>query len=61
MVDRNRIDGAAKQVKGNIKEAVGKMTGNRQTEAEGKADQIAGKVQSKVGEAKDKVRDALKH
>jgi uncharacterized protein YjbJ (UPF0337 family) len=60
MVDHNRVEGAAKQVKGNIKEAVGKVTGNRQTEAEGKADQVAGKVQSKVGEAKDKVRDAAK-
>lgn len=60
MVDHNRIDGAARQVKGNIKEAVGKVTGNDRTVAEGKADQAAGKVQSKVGEAKDKVRDAVK-
>ncbi len=60
MVDHNRVDGAAEQVKGNIKEAVGKVTGNHQTEAEGKADQVAGKVQSKVGEAKDKIRDATK-
>lgn len=60
MVDHNRVDGAAKQVKGNVKEAVGKVTGNRQTQAEGKADQVAGKVQSKVGQAKDNARDAVK-
>ena len=60
MVDKDRVAGAGKQVKGNLKEAAGKVTGNKRTEAEGKADKVTGKVQSKVGEAKDKARDTLK-
>jgi uncharacterized protein YjbJ (UPF0337 family) len=59
-MDKDRIAGKAKEVKGAIKEGVGKMTGNKDTEAEGKIDKAAGKVQGKVGEAKDSVRDAFK-
>jgi uncharacterized protein YjbJ (UPF0337 family) len=36
------------------------MTGNKDTEAEGKVEKAAGKVQGKVGEAKDVVRDTFK-
>ncbi len=59
-MDKDRIDGAAKQVKGSIKEAAGKVTGNAKTEIEGKAEKAAGKVQGAVGHAKDEARDALK-
>jgi uncharacterized protein YjbJ (UPF0337 family) len=60
IMDKDRIEGAAKQVKGTIKEATGKVTGDTKTDAEGKAEKAAGKVQSAVGGAKDAVRDALK-
>jgi uncharacterized protein YjbJ (UPF0337 family) len=59
-MDRNRVEGAAKQVKGSVREAMGKVTGNRVTQAEGAAEKLAGRVQSKVGEAADAVRDRLK-
>ncbi len=59
-MDKDRIEGVAQQVKGSIKEAIGKVTGDTQTEAEGKAEKAAGKVQNTVGGAKDTVRDALK-
>jgi uncharacterized protein YjbJ (UPF0337 family) len=59
-MDKDRIEGAAKQVKGSIKEAVGKVTGDRQTQAEGVAEKAAGKVQNSIGGAKDAVREALK-
>ncbi len=60
VMDKDRIEGAAKQVKGTIKEAVGKVTGDTKTEAEGKADKAAGEIQNAVGGAKDAARDALK-
>lgn len=60
VMDKNRVEGAAKQVKGSVKEAIGKVTGNRTTQAEGAAEKLAGKVQSKVGEAADAVRDRVK-
>lgn len=59
-MDKDRIDGAAKQVKGSIKEAIGKVTGDSKTQAEGVAEKAAGKVQSSVGGAKDAARDTLK-
>ncbi len=59
-MDKNRIEGAAKELKGTLKEAAGKLTGNERLEAEGKADKAAGEVQGTVGKGKDAVRDALK-
>ena len=51
-MDNDRIKGAAKEVKGAIKETAGKLTGNRQTEIEGKAEKAVGKVQRNIGEAR---------
>jgi uncharacterized protein YjbJ (UPF0337 family) len=59
MVDKDRIEGAGKQVKGSIKEKAGKVTGDAKLEGEGKADKAEGKVQNTVGGLKDKVRDAV--
>ncbi len=59
-MDKDRIDGAAKQVKGSIKEAVGKVTGDSKTQAEGVAEKAAGKLQNSVGGVKDAARDAVK-
>lgn len=58
-MDKDRIDGVAQQAKGSIKEAVGKVTGDVKTEAEGKVEKVAGKVQNAAGSAKDGVRDAV--
>ncbi len=55
-MDKDRIAGAAKQLKGNLKEAVGAVTGDAKLKAEGKADKAAGKVQNAVGGIKDALR-----
>lgn len=57
-MDKDRTSGMAKQVKGSIKEAIGKVTGDTKTQAEGTAEKVAGKGQNAVGGAKDTVRDA---
>ncbi|MGX5843145.1 CsbD family protein [Mesorhizobium sp. ArgA1] len=59
MVNKDQVAGVAKQLKGSVKQAAGRATGNRQTEAEGTADKIAGKVQKAYGDVKEKVRKAL--
>jgi uncharacterized protein YjbJ (UPF0337 family) len=59
-MDKDRIDGAGKEVKGAIKDAAGKLTGDRVLQAEGKADKAVGKVQSEVGKTKDAIRDAAR-
>jgi uncharacterized protein YjbJ (UPF0337 family) len=59
-MDKDRISGAAKQVKGSVKEGIGKVTGDTKTKVEGKIEKTAGKGQSAIGEAKDQARDTLK-
>jgi uncharacterized protein YjbJ (UPF0337 family) len=55
-MDKDRIKGSATQVKGAIKEGVGKAVGDSKLESEGKADKVAGKVQNTVGGLKDTLR-----
>lgn len=59
-MDKDRTAGIGHQVKGSVKEAAGKVTGDRKLEAEGKAEKVGGKVQNAVGGAKDSLRDAVK-
>ena len=59
-MDKDRTAGVGHQVKGAVKEAAGKVTGDKKLEAEGKGEKVAGKIQNAVGGAKDSVRDALK-
>ena len=57
------MPGTTDKVKGAIKEGVGKVTGDRRTEAEGKTDQAKGDVKNAghdVKEAAKGVRDSLK-
>lgn len=60
VMDRNRVEGAAKQVKGSVRETIGKVTGNRTTQARGATEKLTGKVQSKVGKFADAVRARVK-
>ena len=59
-MDKDRIEGSAKQAKGAVKEVAGKVTGDAKLESEGKSDKAAGKVQNAVGGLKDQLRDATK-
>ena len=49
---KDKIVGEKDEIKGKVKEGLGKLTGNRDLEQEGKADQVKGAVQKKVGEIK---------
>lgn len=55
-MDKDRVIGSAKVIKGKVKEAVGKAIGDVKLETEGKADKIAGEVQNAVGGLKDTLR-----
>ena len=55
-MDKDRIQGSAKQAKGAIKEVAGKVTGDAKLQADGKADKTAGKIQNAVGGVKDALR-----
>jgi uncharacterized protein YjbJ (UPF0337 family) len=53
MSHNDRIEGAARNLGGNIKEAAGKITGDEKLKAEGRVDQVEGKIQNAVGGLKD--------
>jgi uncharacterized protein YjbJ (UPF0337 family) len=55
-MDKDRIQGSAKEMKGTIKEVAGKATGDAKLQADGKADKTAGKIQNAVGGVKDALR-----
>jgi uncharacterized protein YjbJ (UPF0337 family) len=50
---RDKTEGKWHKVKGKIKQIAGKTVGNRELEAEGKAENLDGKVQEKIGKFKD--------
>jgi uncharacterized protein YjbJ (UPF0337 family) len=58
VMDKDRVIGSAKVVKGKAKVAVGKAIGDSKLEAEGQAEKVEGKVQNAVGGIKDTIRDA---
>jgi uncharacterized protein YjbJ (UPF0337 family) len=55
-MDKDRIVGSAKQIKGTVKQMVGKVAGDAKLEAEGNADKIEGQVQNAI----DGLKDTLK-
>ena len=49
---KDKVKGAAKEAKGKMKKAAGSVTNKPSLEAEGKLEELAGKAQRKVGDAK---------
>jgi uncharacterized protein YjbJ (UPF0337 family) len=52
-------DGTKDEAKGRIKEAAGSLSGDDSLKNEGKVDRAAGSVKDTVGDAADKVKDAV--
>lgn len=57
-MDKDRVIGSAKVVKGKAKVALGKAIGDSKLQSEGQADKVEGKIQNAVGGIKDAIRDA---
>ena len=57
MANEDQVKGKAKDIGGKIKEEAGDATGNEEMKHEGQGDQVEGKVQKGVGDAKDKMSD----
>ena len=49
---QDTAEGKMHQMKGKIKQVLGKIVKNRDLETEGKAENLKGNVQEKIGEAK---------
>jgi uncharacterized protein YjbJ (UPF0337 family) len=52
-------DGTADKLKGHVKEATGEVTDDDGLKREGKVDRASGSVKDKVGDAGDKLKDAV--
>jgi len=52
-------DGTIDNIKGNVKEAAGDLTGDKDLEREGKVDQATGNIKDKLGNVADKVKDIV--
>ena len=52
-MDDDRIKGAAKKLKGDLKAGAGRALGDGKLEAEGQADRLEGRVQNAAGGVKD--------
>jgi uncharacterized protein YjbJ (UPF0337 family) len=61
IVDKEHIKGAADKAKGAVKEAAGKMTGDKEMQAEGKFDKAKGAAHKAAGDIKDAARQAERH
>ena len=57
-MDREHVKGAADKMKGAVKEAEGKLIGDKKLQTEGKIDKAKGTAHNAVGDAKDALKDA---
>lgn len=57
-MDREHVKGFAEKTKGAIKEGAGKLTGDKEMQAEGKIDKAKGNAHNVAGDVKDAARDA---
>ncbi len=55
-MNKDRIAGAAKEVKGSVKETVGKAVGDSKLVSDGKTDKVEGKIQNAIGGLKDALK-----
>jgi uncharacterized protein YjbJ (UPF0337 family) len=60
-VDKEHVKGAADKAKGAVKEAAGKITGDKEIQAEGKFDKVKGAAHKAAGDIKDAARQAERH
>jgi uncharacterized protein YjbJ (UPF0337 family) len=55
----DQVKGNLKDIGGKIQETVGKATGSTEQQAKGLANQVEGKTQANLGDAKETVKDAI--
>ena len=58
-MNKDELKGKAEKAKGYIKEEAGELTGDRDLEAEGRAERAVGEAREKFGKAREKVGKAV--
>jgi len=57
-MNKDQVNGRVEETKGTIKEATGKVVGDKTLEAKGNIQKNLGKVQEKFGDVKQDVKDS---
>ncbi|MFL0353719.1 CsbD family protein [Xanthomarina sp. GH4-25] len=60
-MNKDQLEGKWKQVKGDFKQKYGKLTDNDLTYAEGKFDEMLGKLQEKTGKKKEDLKNEIEN
>ena len=55
-MNKDRVDGAARQAKGAVEETAGKIAGDAKLQDKGIVDKASGKIQNSLGKAEDAVK-----
>ncbi|MFO5491702.1 MAG: CsbD family protein [Cuspidothrix sp.] len=58
---KNRAKATAKNVEGKVQEAIGDLTGDPKTQAEGKEKQAEAKIRHAVEDVKDQAREVMEY
>jgi uncharacterized protein YjbJ (UPF0337 family) len=58
-MNRDEVEGKARDIKGHVKEATGALVGNERLEREGELDQASGESQEALGKARRKIGEAI--
>ena len=56
-MSEEEVKGKGKQIKGQIREEVGKLTNNKTEQLKGKIEQVEGKAQEEIGKFKRKAKE----
>lgn len=60
-MNKDQIKGTAKEIAVKMQETAGKLLGSKKQQIKGLGKQISGKAEKKLGDAKEKIKDATKH
>jgi len=59
-INKDQVEGRAKEAAGKIQEVAGKAVGSTTQQAKGMANKVAGQAQAAYGDVKENVKDAAK-
>jgi uncharacterized protein YjbJ (UPF0337 family) len=60
-MNKDQVKGVVKDIAGKVQEQAGKLVGSKEQEAKGLGNQVAGKAEKAYGDAKEVIKDAVKH
>jgi len=60
-MNKDQVKGVAKDVAGKVQEKTGKLVGSKEQQIKGIEKQISGKAEKNFGDAKEHIKDAIRH